>query len=238
MQVRQSEPSTILPHVILLHMVYHTSLILLAKPFLPKSHQSASTEQDSSQAGTQKVSSICMEAAKEICLLGEQYRKVFGSFRQSPITVTHCTLSAVLLILDSGVFEREFGLRSRMNLINSCLLTLRELSDSWVPARKYWKGILRIVKHRQSNSVEDHEQAAQEQSNSSNNYDLCAEYSTESHLPPDQTMEEMAICAFSPEWTTFLNSGALDDFDETMLDLPLDLDFLSSQPQIPEFTLS
>ncbi|OJZ90680.1 hypothetical protein ASPFODRAFT_126325 [Aspergillus luchuensis CBS 106.47] len=238
MQAKQSESSSILAHILVLHMVYHTSLILLAKPFLPKSQNSTSAEQDSSWPGALKVSSICMEAAKEICLLGEHYRKVFGSFRQSPITVTHCTLSAVLLILDSGVLEREFGLRSRMNLINSCLMTLRELSDSWMPAKQYWKGILRIVKHRQSKSAENHEPAVKGQSNKSNGYDLCAEYSTECHIPPDQTMEELANCAFSPEWSTFLNSVAPDDFDETMLDLPLDFDFFSRQPQDPDFTLS
>jgi hypothetical protein len=43
-----------------------------------------------------------MDAAQEICLLGEQYRKTFGSFRQFPVTPTHCTLSAVLFF-DFGV---------------------------------------------------------------------------------------------------------------------------------------
>lgn len=132
-------------------MVYHTSIILLAKPFLPKRLNPAHTQTDPpsriEEDVTSKAAVLCMDAAKNVCLLGEQYRETFGSFRRAPITVTHCTLSAALMLL-YGPAEAT-SQHSNTELIQSCVVTLRELSDSWMPAQNYWRSVLCIFRDRQ-----------------------------------------------------------------------------------------
>ncbi|KAI9926789.1 hypothetical protein MW887_003885 [Aspergillus wentii] len=150
LQIKHPGKSKVLAHIFILHMVYQTSIIILAKPFLPKRSPRLSTESQSlTEAPTEiKASALCMEAAKEICILAEQYRKAFGSFRRSPITATHCTLLAVLLLSGSCGSEHGNSSNARMKLIESCLITLNELSDSWTPARQYWRGVLCLVENR------------------------------------------------------------------------------------------
>lgn len=138
------------PHSYVLNMVYHTSIILLAKPFLPKRLNPALAETDPRSRieddAASKAASLCMDAAKNVCLLGEHYRETFGSFRRAPITVTHCTLSAALMLL-YGPAE-AMGQHSNAELIQSCVVTLKELSDSWMPAQEYWCSVLCIFRDR------------------------------------------------------------------------------------------
>lgn len=150
----KSDPSTSSPHVLILHMVYHTTIILLAKPFVStKSSQGTShaclnddSLEPSDETGD-RVLSICHEAATEICLLGNLFRKSFGSFRRSPLTATHCTLTACLVKL-CLVNRDECEVTQRTNAeIASCMLTLRELSDSWTPPRRYWQALTQAVEN-------------------------------------------------------------------------------------------
>ncbi|KAL3468849.1 fungal-specific transcription factor domain-containing protein [Aspergillus californicus] len=155
----------ILPQVYILHMVYHTSIIMLAKPFLarrqePPAQEPSTMAQHEGQAGriAERAATLCMEAAREICFLGEQYRKSFGSFRHSPVTATHCTLSAVLFFFfslkhcrqDESEDEEAVSPKAIAKLINSSVVTLGELAHSWMPARQYWRAILAIVKDSQN----------------------------------------------------------------------------------------
>jgi hypothetical protein len=152
------------PHVYILDMVYHTSIIMLAKPFLTQKQRSstdnpAPESQSKSESHidqiAERAATLCMDAAREICLLGEQYRKTFGSFRQSPVTPTHCTLSAVLFLIlglkhcrgddDDG----ENHSKATTRLVNSCAMTLAELANAWMPARQYWKAVVSMVKGRE-----------------------------------------------------------------------------------------
>lgn len=136
-------------------MVYYTSIILLAKPFLPKRLNPAHTQADPPSRIEEDVTSeavvLCMDAAKNVCLLGEQYRETFGSFRRAPITVTHCTLSAALMLL-YGPAEAT-SQHSNTELIQSCVVTLSELSDSWMPAQNYWRSVLCIFRDRQRSTL-------------------------------------------------------------------------------------
>ncbi|KAH6900508.1 putative fungal-specific transcription factor [Thelonectria olida] len=146
----RQEGGTELPQAYTLRMVYHTSIILLTKPFLPKRAALASRSkageraEDEEQVGFgERVQAICLEAAKEICALGEEYRRAFGSFRQSPITATHCTLSAALVILQAKSWrEPNDGFE---NAIESCIRTLKELSDSWTPPRRFHHNLLKLI---------------------------------------------------------------------------------------------
>ncbi|KAF7558177.1 hypothetical protein G7Z17_g71 [Cylindrodendrum hubeiense] len=98
---------------------------------------------------SQKASILCTEAAKEICLIGEMYRENFGSFRQSPLTATHCTLSAALVLLRGYKPDNENVIGPEMDFVNSCIQTLKELSVSWTPPRRYWRSLVGIIEHRQ-----------------------------------------------------------------------------------------
>ncbi|RAH87507.1 hypothetical protein BO86DRAFT_351332 [Aspergillus japonicus CBS 114.51] len=159
--------SPIMPHILILHMVYNTSIIILAKPFLSKSSSpfrtAAAASENRTMPGipvataaaadiTRKASSLCVEASRDICLLSEHYRKIFGGFRQSPITAMHCTLSAALFLIldDHHHYHEEPRIEPdiRSKWIRSCLSTLRELGVSWTTATKYWHGLRCLLKDR------------------------------------------------------------------------------------------
>jgi hypothetical protein len=145
-------------------MVYHTSIIMLAKPFLvqrqrlptesPSTESQSKTESHIDQTA-ERAAKLCMDAAREICLLSEQYRKIFGSFRQSPVTPTHCTLSAALFLIMSlnhcrrDEDHNEAQSKATIRLVSSCTMTLAELANAWTPAGQYWKAVLSIMKGRQ-----------------------------------------------------------------------------------------
>ena len=130
-------------------MVYSTAIILLAKPFVRETQRTSSQQSTEAHAKLQtnpfpKAEALSLDAAKQICTLGDQYREVFGSFRQSPITATHCTLSALLTLLSRD----EGGGKPEMDRIRSGLLTLKGLSISWMPARRYHNFILKMLQER------------------------------------------------------------------------------------------
>ncbi|GJC90828.1 hypothetical protein ColLi_13666 [Colletotrichum liriopes] len=121
------------PHACILNMLYHTSIILLAKPFL-RSGKRAEFEAKAHQPFEQddicrRASTACREAAEGICLLAEKYREALGSFRRSPLTATHCILSAALVILIIRPIKEGMLLENEEEL-NGCLQTLQELSMS------------------------------------------------------------------------------------------------------------
>ncbi|KAL6407211.1 Zn(2)-Cys(6) zinc finger domain protein [Ilyonectria robusta] len=157
LKVKRSGELNTFPHAYVLNMVYHTSVILLAKPFLARRHKAgaevAQQQDDSTCEGlSQKAAILCTEAAKEICVIGDMYRENFGSFRKSPLTATHCTLSAALVMLHG--YNREDGKTTgpEMDCVDSCIKTLQELSDSWTPPRRYWRNLVRMIGNRQSSA--------------------------------------------------------------------------------------
>ncbi|KAF6828093.1 C6 transcription factor [Colletotrichum plurivorum] len=140
---------TMLPQAYILSMVHYTSVVLLAKPFL----RSGKGDTPESAEILQLASSVCFEAAAEICLLGERYREAFGSFRRSPLTATHCTLTAALVIM----FLRDGSMgtcaQADQNKLDGCLQTLHELSVSWGPPLRYWRTLTSILIQRGSQDV-------------------------------------------------------------------------------------
>ncbi|PYH93346.1 hypothetical protein BO71DRAFT_327935 [Aspergillus ellipticus CBS 707.79] len=159
--VRAGKASTF-PQTYILCMVYHTAVILLAKPYLEHSDSPAAPsrpqqlQQEAPDDLIQQTSTLYLEAANNICSLGEQYRQVFGGFRKSPITATHCTLSAALALLNPqcrGPQNADFN-DVDMDKMTSCLNTLQELSQSWTPPRKYHRSILRVIHSQQSSGLE------------------------------------------------------------------------------------
>lgn len=140
------------PQVYTLHMIYHTMRILLAKPFIMKHqrphpsntafispasmHAHSSAEKDPETLA--QAQTVCKESASAICSIAQKYRQVFGGFQRSPISATHCTLSAALVLLE------DLDHASNRNRMMMCLGVLEELSGSWCPARHIANNLKRL----------------------------------------------------------------------------------------------
>lgn len=133
-------------------MVYHTVVILLARPYIQRLKSSSPPQPPLQQADTraQKAETIYLEAARSISSLGDQYRQVFGSFRKSPLVATYANLSAALALLDPVCHSRESRGPSEADedRIKSCLQTLNELSIAWRPPAKYHCSVVKIMHRR------------------------------------------------------------------------------------------
>ncbi|CCF45849.1 nitrogen assimilation transcription factor nirA, partial [Colletotrichum higginsianum] len=117
-----------------LHMVYHTCCILLFKPFLIKPKDAPVVPKTDT---AKRAEEFCIESAKRICHAGKKYRQVFGSFRRSPISATHCILTATLVLIQYASPDPDFANTGRpccTLYIEACLEILKELSTSWKPA--------------------------------------------------------------------------------------------------------
>ncbi|KAJ0421593.1 hypothetical protein BJY00DRAFT_311900 [Aspergillus carlsbadensis] len=123
----QSEPA-----IYTTHMVYHTAFIILMKLALLKSQDTESRR-------------ISYLAATDICSVAQKYRRAFGSFRQSPPTATHCTLSAVLTLINTAHHSWN-GISSAVNNknIELGLTVLEELSACWKMAKRIRQNLLKL----------------------------------------------------------------------------------------------
>ncbi|KAI0897212.1 fungal-specific transcription factor domain-containing protein [Annulohypoxylon nitens] len=132
------------PAVYIIHMVYHTSIILLVKPSLLGSQDEAARR-------------MSYQAAIDICGVATRYRRRFSSFRQSPITATHCTLSAVLILISAGTHDWQ-GVNATSNIknIELGLTVLDELSASWHPAKRIRQGLERLYKSSRESTAQTH----------------------------------------------------------------------------------
>uniref|UniRef100_A0A0B7KL34 Zn(2)-C6 fungal-type domain-containing protein n=1 Tax=Bionectria ochroleuca TaxID=29856 RepID=A0A0B7KL34_BIOOC len=217
-QSNQLNPS---PHVYILNMCYHTCVILLAKPFLPGRGASTSLSEVQDNDPAQQALELCRNSAKEICRLGNRYRDAFGTFRRSPLTATHCTLTAALSTLFLGN-----GNRGDMKC---CVSTLGELATSWAPSARYWRTLSRMLgavhdpETRMRTSGEATTEAIQQSVHEST-------YSTQTLYPimPSSNILSEHVPSTEPE-SAELESGALRD--TPLLDFSnLDLDQLDFSP--------
>ncbi|KAL6232640.1 hypothetical protein BDW75DRAFT_247096 [Aspergillus navahoensis] len=140
------------PHAYTLHMVYHTTRIILAKPFLTRKH----TETDRESVNLAFAAS--RESARAVCIAAQKYRHVFGGFQKSPITATHCTLSAALVLLAEAEAEAKTSLvspsiTSLKNKLNLCLTVLDELSKAWSPARYIARNLRKLCLSATSDEI-------------------------------------------------------------------------------------
>lgn len=136
-----------LPQVFTLHMVHYTAFILLLKPFIltggKATTQRSNIPSDGNDPAGKAPLVVCYEATRQLCVVARKYRQMFGSFRNSPITATHCTLSAALFLLKKMKHDSDRIKVSDRNLFRSCLKTLEELGTSWYPAWRYWNNLSR-----------------------------------------------------------------------------------------------
>ncbi|KAL4749961.1 hypothetical protein BDW72DRAFT_204295 [Aspergillus terricola var. indicus] len=135
-----------------LHMVYHTTRILLAKPFITRKHPETDRE------AVNIALTASRESARAVCLTAQKYRHVFGGFQKSPITATHCTLSAALVLLAEVEAEAKTSLVSPAiaplkNKLKLCLTVLDELSKSWSPAKYIARNLRKLCLSTTSDEI-------------------------------------------------------------------------------------
>lgn len=124
-------------------MVYHTNYILLLRPLTsglaPDAHGKIA-------ALAQKAGSMSVKAAKQICLIGKKYQQVFGSFRQSPVTATHCSLSAAVVLIHAELVQTgsDSGTSNSSDL-QTLLNVSGELSISWDIARRIRRSLIETL---------------------------------------------------------------------------------------------
>lgn len=148
-----------LPQAFTLHMVYSTACILLARPLSAPAVATAIISTESTSAidtnledKYQRAEDLLHNSAKQICSAARKYRRVFGSFRRSPITATHCTLSAALVFLQNSSSPSSTdkthipSSSSNTEDIKICLSVLDELSTSWDTARRIRLNLLKLIK--------------------------------------------------------------------------------------------
>lgn len=150
LRVRQDGETKPVPHLYCMEMVHHTCIILLAKPFtLVNSNgtpaSDSSRQQDSSSGFTGMAADTCVRAAKKTCFLGKKYREAFGNCRRAPLTTTHCTLSAALILLHARRAKNDQLTESDHGSVLSCVTILQELSVSWTPPRRYWRSLMAMI---------------------------------------------------------------------------------------------
>lgn len=145
----ESDASNRRPHVYILHMMYHTAQILLARTFLKEKQASPVGSAQNSDAVVQQARRFCYQAARAIVLISRRYQQIFGSFRKSPITANHCSLSAAVALL--GLFQVGAipDASEILGFLNTILDVLGELSTSWDIARRLRNNLLRLfrIKH-------------------------------------------------------------------------------------------
>lgn len=104
---------------------------------------------------------ISYAAAISICTVGSKYRKTFHSFHQSPITATHCTLSAVLTLIEAFNHHWEdVNIANTKNSIELGLTVLQELSDSWYPAKRIHQNLDKLWRSARFFSTRGHHSVA------------------------------------------------------------------------------
>lgn len=153
-------------------MVYHTAFILLCGPFLasdasPKSsdHNKTSEAQDQSSENTtsKKALDACCASVRSMISVAQKYRQTFGSFRLSPVTATHCTLSVALIIIERCCSQENYSKPSPSEggtrtlsphaAAGLCLQVLRELSTSWNIAKRIGRNLEKVYCERFGNNI-------------------------------------------------------------------------------------
>lgn len=140
LRLETSDEKNYVPQVYTLHMVYHTALIVLGNALL--SVKPGTTVVLSHQT-RQKALKTCHEAARNVCMVARKYRAIFGSFRRSPLSATHCLHSAALVFIQIEKARKWHpSIRTVTESANLCLNALTELSFAWSPAKRIVQNLI------------------------------------------------------------------------------------------------
>ncbi|KAJ5917185.1 hypothetical protein N7466_010739 [Penicillium verhagenii] len=231
--IRTSGPSQF-PHAYTLSMVYHQAMILLCSPFITHNTVQDSTQPDeNTPEGTpasiryRKALSSCGNSVRLMCCIAQKYRQTFGSFKLSPITATHCTLSTALILIELCCSMKPYTKASATDddgkhhlpphaAVALCFQVLRELSTSWNIAKRIGRNLERVYIQRYG----------------SENLQLPEESGvtgqTLSHMPKSAPMGDFAV----PNLEIFddiLNGKSLSDAKPLELDIEMPVAFHQTQ---------
>lgn len=153
-------------------MVYHTAFILLCGPFLSGDQSKKNGEDDKSSeqhdrspenTTSKKALTACGASVRSMISISQKYRQTFGSFRLSPVTATHCTLSAALIIIERCCSQENYGKSSPPEegartlsphaAAGLCFQVLRELSTSWNIAKRIGRNLEKVYCERFGNHI-------------------------------------------------------------------------------------
>jgi len=152
-------------------MVYHQAVILLCCPFVsgntqfpsPREgdtmqHPPQSNDKQQPNSRYAKGLSSCCNSIRVMCCIAQRYRQTFGSFKLSPITATHCTLSTALMLIELCCAAKPVAKHSPTDdgphrltphaAVALCFQVLRELSTSWNIAKRIGRNLERVYIQR------------------------------------------------------------------------------------------
>ncbi|KAJ5273651.1 hypothetical protein N7478_008776 [Penicillium angulare] len=164
---RPSGPSRF-PHAYTLSMVYQQAVMLLCCPFISHYYQ-PEKEGDAAQQLAEKhdgdspertrlwkALNSCSSAVRAMCIISQKYRKTFGSFKLSPMTATHSTLSTALIVIElccSASADSRYKNHPQDDgtkhipphaAVALFFQVLRELSTSWNIAKRIGKNLEKV----------------------------------------------------------------------------------------------
>ncbi|KAJ4368111.1 hypothetical protein N0V83_006466 [Neocucurbitaria cava] len=129
----QDKTAPYLPHVLLLHMHYHQSIIHAHRPWMSKTY----VQPHPSQApGSAHARQTCVDAAISIAKLLEAYESRYTFRRintQGPATT--CSAALLLIFADVSQYGRAQGLHIAPYL-GICFRALEEFGQSWESAKR------------------------------------------------------------------------------------------------------
>ncbi|KAJ5157855.1 Transcription factor [Penicillium canariense] len=163
------------PHAYTLYMVYHTAFLLLCGPFLSDNPSANANESETpiqspeeaqnppKHSRSQKALAACSASVRSMIAVAQKYRQTFGSFKLSPITAAHCTLSAALIIIEKCCSAENYaksspaeeGVRtlSPHAAAGLCFQVLRELSTSWNIAKRIGMNLEKVYCERYGSRI-------------------------------------------------------------------------------------
>lgn len=137
------------PQAYTLHMAFHTAVILLANGTLASKSRGTTSASDDIDLLDKRASCVCYEAATNMCDVARKYRTVFGDFRLSAVSATHCLLSAALVLIQVASNEVEVSRRKAAESnVDLCLQSLEELSVLWGIAGKTHRSLVRLKERK------------------------------------------------------------------------------------------
>lgn len=141
-----------LPQAYTLLMMFHTTIIILAKPFLKPqgvtipdlSKRCLQAMSPSEQAAVKKGTEMCNEASLKIIQISRKYQQTFGSFRRSAIIATYSTLLAAIVLLDAEVTNSVEGTKSVAGEFDVACQVMEELGTAWTLAGRLRRNLIRL----------------------------------------------------------------------------------------------
>ncbi|KAJ5679445.1 fungal-specific transcription factor domain-containing protein [Penicillium macrosclerotiorum] len=131
----------VLPHVLLLHMHYHQSIIHAHRPWMSKH---SIQPQPAQGPGYGHAREMCIESAIAIAKLLRLY-EIRYTFRRMNVQAVAITCSAALILIFATILKQQFGCADEIAAhLNACFRALEEFGLSWESAKRAQAFLLRM----------------------------------------------------------------------------------------------